>query len=106
MESFISPRLFNKIFVKTRTYPHQRHDDDDDADTSVDEPQTAQIEPRAHFIDDESDGKPPDKCSQDNLYISENVMSRMHLGQEKIESGKQSYEKEQYQRIGECKQKR
>lgn len=41
MESFISPRLFNKIFVKTGSHSYQRHDNDNDADASVDEPQTA-----------------------------------------------------------------
>ena len=80
-------KLFNEIFVKTRTYSYKRHDDDNDADTPVDKPQAAQIETAAYLVDDKCDGEPPNKSAEDNRHVSKYIMAYFHFGQEKVETG-------------------
>lgn len=58
----------------------------------------------AHFIDKKRYGIPPHQCTSDYRKIPGEIMVISELRQQKIEPGKESDDKEQYQRVGKCEQ--
>lgn len=96
--------LMQKIIFYAPHKSENRHGYDDDTDSAVDKPDAAHIEPRTHFVDDIRDEKPPAHRPDEYRKIPYNVMPQLRLGQEKVETGKQTYIQEQNKRIGEGEQ--
>lgn len=92
--------LIQKIIFYAPHKPDDRHRNDNDTDSPVDEPDTADIEPRTHFVDDIGDEEPPAHSPDDDGEIPHYMMHQLRLGQEEIEPGKQTDVQEKDKGIG------
>ena len=97
--------LIQKIIFYSPYKTENRHGDDDDADTAVDEPDAAHIEPRTHFVDDIGDEKPPAHRPDEYREVPHYMMPQLRLGQEEVEPGKQTNVEEENERVGKGEQK-
>ena len=83
----------------------ERHKQNYDTDNAVNKPHTPHIEVRPHCIHEKCHHKPPQYRTGENRRKAYYVVVVFIIGRQEIKPRKQSYYQEQYQRIGECKQK-
>ena len=81
------------------------HDNQHSADDAVDEPQGAHVEAAAQLVDEKCHRIPPHDRPAEYRQVGPDVVEEFILGQDEVKSRVKTYDKEEYQRVGESQQK-
>ena len=81
---------------------HQRTDHNDNADDTIDNPYSTDIETHSQLVYHVCYKQPPQHSTSKNGEITDALVKQRHIGQHEIERSEQSHEEQQNQRIRQC----